>query len=64
MTDQEERIIEVARDLVALWQNPKIRALPRSERNAAIDETRERLIEAVESLKMVDVAQKRLPKLK
>lgn len=51
MTPEEERVIEIARDLVALWQNPNIRGLPRSERNATIDVTRERLIDAVEDLK-------------
>lgn len=46
----EEDIIEIACDLVGLWQNQKIAALPRSERNAAIEETRNRLIEAVDKL--------------
>lgn len=34
-----------ARDLVALWKAQKVTGLPRSERNAAIEQSRERLIE-------------------
>ena len=41
-------VIKEAQSLVALWKHQKIAGLPRSERNAAIDETRKRLIEAVE----------------
>lgn len=41
------KIVEIAKDLVALWQSPKIQGLPRSERNGAIEETRNRLIAAV-----------------
>jgi hypothetical protein len=40
-------IVAAAEDLVALWQSPKIQGLPRADRNAAIEETRRRLIEAV-----------------
>lgn len=40
-------ILTIARDLVSLWQNPNIQGLPRAERNAAIEETREKLIAAV-----------------
>lgn len=40
-------VISTACDLVGLWENPKIRGLPRSERNAAIEQTRAKLIEAV-----------------
>lgn len=47
MIEQEATIIALALDLVSLWENPKIKALARSDRNAAIEETRERLIEAV-----------------
>lgn len=40
-------ILEVSLNLVGLWTSPKITALPRSERNAAIDETRQRMIDLV-----------------
>lgn len=40
-------IVEIAKDLVALWQSPKIQGLPRAERNTAIEETRNRMIAAV-----------------
>lgn len=40
-------IEEVARDLTALWQVQKVSGLPRAERNAAIEESRERLIRAL-----------------
>ena len=40
-------IVDAATDLVTLWQHMKIDGLPRAERNAAIEETRERLIAAV-----------------
>ena len=40
-------IVAVARDLVALWENPNIKGLPRAERNAAIEDTRRKLIAAV-----------------
>jgi hypothetical protein len=46
-SDRERSIIEAASDIVALWQSPNIQVLPRAERNAAIEETRNRLIEAV-----------------
>lgn len=42
-------IIDAAKDLVALWRNPKIQALSRQERNAAIEDTRARLMEAVDA---------------
>ena len=35
------------RHLVTLWTNPKIQSLPRSERNAAIEDTRARIIAAM-----------------
>lgn len=41
------RLIELARDLVALWESPNIKALKRSERNEAIEATRQQMIEAV-----------------
>lgn len=40
-------IEDIAKDLVALWESPNIRGLPRAERNAAIEETRNRMIEAI-----------------
>jgi hypothetical protein len=40
-------IVDLVRDLVALWTNQKIQGLPRSERNAAIEETRAKLIAAI-----------------
>jgi hypothetical protein len=39
-----------AADLVSLWRAQKITGLPRSERNAAIEEVRERLCMAVDVL--------------
>jgi hypothetical protein len=50
LTRSEAEVIEAARDIVALWRNPRIRALPRSERNAAIEDARTRLIVAVGEL--------------
>lgn len=41
-------VADVAAELVALWESPKIKGLPRAERNAAIEGTREKLIVAVE----------------
>lgn len=46
-------VADIAHDLVALWQSPNIRALPRSERNAAIEQAREKLIEAVEDWNVI-----------
>lgn len=46
----DAEIIETAKDLVALWQSPKIQGLLRADRNAAIEETRNRMIEAVTAL--------------
>lgn len=43
-------VADAARDLVALWESQKIQGLPRADRNAAIEQTRERLIEAVHNL--------------
>lgn len=40
-------VADIARDLVALWENQNIKGLPRAERNAAIDGTRAKLIAAV-----------------
>lgn len=40
-------IADTAADLVLLWQQQKIAGLPRSERNAAIEDVRNRLIDAV-----------------
>jgi hypothetical protein len=46
-SEADAEIVAIAKDLVALWQNPNIKGLPRAERNAAIEETRNRLIAAV-----------------
>jgi hypothetical protein len=46
-------VADIARDLVALWQAPNIKGLPRAERNAAIESTRERLIKAVEDWNVI-----------
>jgi hypothetical protein len=46
-------VADMARDLVALWQAPNIKALSRAERNAAIESTRERLIKAVEDWNVI-----------
>ena len=40
--------INAAKDLVALWKAQKISGASRAERNAAIEDARERLIRAVE----------------
>jgi hypothetical protein len=40
-------VADIARDLVALWHEQKITGLPRAERNAAIEGTRDKLIAAV-----------------
>lgn len=42
-------IIEAASDLVALWKAQKISGASRSERNAAIETARERLIKALDA---------------
>ena len=44
------RIVEAARDIVALWNSPKIQGLPRAERNSAIEDSRAALIDAVHEL--------------
>lgn len=46
---QPDTVTEAARDLVALWKSPTIAGLPRSERNAAIEDSRNRLIAAVDA---------------
>lgn len=43
----EASILELAINLVGLWENPNIKALARSERNGAIEHTRNLLIQAV-----------------
>lgn len=58
MTEAEATVIEVACDLVGLWLDPQIIGLKRDERNAAINDTRKRLIEAVGNLKNAGVAQR------
>ena len=42
--DRLRPIEAAARNLTALWQAQKISGLPRADRNAAIEESRERLI--------------------
>ncbi len=44
----DRSVMEAAADLVALWKAKKISGIPRSERNAAIEDSRERLIIAVD----------------
>lgn len=51
MTIDESLVIEAAGDLVALWDSPKIKGLNRADRNAAIDDTRLRLKNAIDALK-------------
>jgi hypothetical protein len=46
----QAEVVEAAETLVALWKARKIAGVKRSERNSAIDETRARLIEAVDAL--------------
>ena len=43
-------VIECARDHVALWRAQKVRGASRAERNAAIEDSRARLIRCVEAL--------------
>jgi hypothetical protein len=43
-------VVTAAQNLVALWKEQKVSGLPRAERNAAIEDTRARLIEAVDEL--------------
>lgn len=50
MRAAEREVIDVACDLVALWKTQRIAGLPRADRNAAIEQTRERLIAAVDAL--------------
>ncbi len=42
-------VADIAGDLVGLWENQNISGLPRADRNAAIEDTRNKLIEAVHS---------------
>jgi hypothetical protein len=44
-------VCDAAETIVALWKSPQITGLPRSERNAAIEDCRAALIVAVEDLK-------------
>lgn len=48
-----EPVISAAKDLVVLWENRKIAGTLRSERNAAIDQARTNLIEAVHEYEAV-----------
>lgn len=53
LTDAEllgVEVLDAADALVALWKAYKIAGVKRSERNIAIDDTRKRLIEAVDAL--------------
>jgi hypothetical protein len=43
-------IIDLTKDLVALWQSPKIQGLPRADRNTAIEETRNKMIAVVSAV--------------
>ncbi len=47
-TEAALEVADIADELVALWQNPKIAGLPRQDRNTAIDGTRAKLVAAVE----------------
>lgn len=47
---RQAEVIDAAEALVALWKAHKIAGVKRSERNSAIDDTRARLIEAVDAL--------------
>lgn len=40
-------VADIADELVSLWDNQNIKGLPRAERNAAIEGTREKLTRAV-----------------
>ena len=43
-------VVEAADDMVVLWRNMKIDGMPRAERNAAIETSRQRLIDALAAL--------------
>lgn len=47
------QIVELAKDLVALWQSPKIQGMSRAERNEAIQDIRNRMIAAVKATPLV-----------
>jgi hypothetical protein len=47
---READALAAAADLVILWKSQRIEGLPRAERNAAIEETRGRLIQAMDAL--------------
>jgi RNA polymerase-interacting CarD/CdnL/TRCF family regulator len=53
LAERRLEVIEVAKDLVELWKNPKIQALSRADRNSSIEDTRQRLIEAIDALKNI-----------
>jgi hypothetical protein len=40
-------VADIAAELVALWDSPNIRGLPRADRNTAIEGARDKLIKAV-----------------
>lgn len=44
------QVVDAAKDIVALWDSPKIQGLPRAERNSAIEDSRAALIDAVHKL--------------
>jgi len=50
LTPAASEVINQSRALVALWKTLRISGLSRAERNAAIEETRAKLIAAVERL--------------
>lgn len=56
MTENERAVINAAQDIVALWKAQRIAGATRAERNAAIEETRDRLIAAVDSLPVKPMA--------
>jgi hypothetical protein len=42
--NEADGVISAAQDMMSLWNNLKIKGLPRAKRNTAIEETREKLI--------------------
>lgn len=55
----KEVVVEIATDLVALWESPVIQGLSRAERNEAIDGTRRMLIDAVNQLALSSTGSER-----
>jgi ABC-type phosphate/phosphonate transport system substrate-binding protein len=49
-------VADIAAEIVALWESPNIKGLPRAERNTTIEGTREKLIAAVREWQQIKAA--------